>query len=158
MDLLTPSGYLWKEGYESGAYSTPLYEDVLPALEKWNSSGRNISIYSSGSVFAQKLLFRHISTSSGTIDRQDLISQWFDTTNAGLKYDSESYTKIVKVSGEESGQVLFLSDNVKEIQAARKSGLVVAFLVDRPGNAKVSKDEEEEYGKITSFEQLKLCT
>lgn len=59
-------GYLWEHGYESGAYSTPLFPDVVPKLKLWREEGRKIAIYSSGSVFAQKLLFGHVK--SGTSD------------------------------------------------------------------------------------------
>lgn len=33
-----------------------VYDDVVPALEKWKAEGKKIYIYSSGSVPAQKLL------------------------------------------------------------------------------------------------------
>lgn len=53
-------GYLWENGYKTGAYSTPLFRDVIPKLEQWNDAGLVLAIYSSGSVFAQKLLFGHV--------------------------------------------------------------------------------------------------
>jgi enolase-phosphatase E1 len=34
-----------------------VYSDVVPALKSWARSGRQIYVYSSGSVEAQKLLF-----------------------------------------------------------------------------------------------------
>ena len=43
-----------------------VYEDVVPALTKWRDSGKEIYIYSSGSVEAQKLLF-------GWSDKGDLL-------------------------------------------------------------------------------------
>jgi hypothetical protein len=36
-----------------------VYSDVVPALKSWACSGRQIYVYSSGSVEAQKLLFGH---------------------------------------------------------------------------------------------------
>jgi enolase-phosphatase E1 len=36
-----------------------LFEDVEQALKLWTSSGKQVYIYSSGSVEAQKLLFEH---------------------------------------------------------------------------------------------------
>lgn len=36
-----------------------VYCDVVPALKSWAHSGRQIYVYSSGSVEAQKLLFGH---------------------------------------------------------------------------------------------------
>lgn len=34
-----------------------IFDDVAPALTRWRNQGKQIYIYSSGSVFAQKLLF-----------------------------------------------------------------------------------------------------
>lgn len=54
-----------------------------------------MAIYSSGSVFAQKLLMRHVKGEEGTEDLEGLVSGgWFDTVNAGLKGDRESYERI----------------------------------------------------------------
>lgn len=53
-------GFLWENGYKTGAYSTPLFPDVAPALKQWKDAGYALAIYSSGSVFAQKLLFGHV--------------------------------------------------------------------------------------------------
>lgn len=53
-------GYLWDDGYRSGAYTTPLFPDVGPQLKKWREDGINLAIYSSGSIVAQKLLFEHV--------------------------------------------------------------------------------------------------
>jgi enolase-phosphatase E1 len=38
-----------------------IYNDVVPALKEWTSSGLKVYIYSSGSVEAQKLLFKYSS-------------------------------------------------------------------------------------------------
>jgi enolase-phosphatase E1 len=56
-------GYLWKTGYETRAYSTPLFPDVAPKLKQWKEEGIDLAIYSSGSVFAQRLLFGHVQAS-----------------------------------------------------------------------------------------------
>jgi enolase-phosphatase E1 len=53
-------GYLWETGYKTGAYATPLFRDVVPKLKEWHASGVDLAVYSSGSVFAQKLLFGHV--------------------------------------------------------------------------------------------------
>ena len=53
-------GCLWENGYKTGAYSTPLFLDVTPRLKFWKEAGLQLAIYSSGSVFAQKLLFGHV--------------------------------------------------------------------------------------------------
>ncbi|KAK5955782.1 enolase-phosphatase E1 [Knufia fluminis] len=153
-------GYLWQSGFESGAYSAPLFEDVLSEMQRWHNKGIKSSIYSSGSIFAQKLLFGHIKDDASqdpkaTVDRRDLIQEWFDTTNAGPKTEKASYEKIAHMLGKEPGKVLFLSDNVKEIGAALQAGMK-AIVVDRPGNVELSMRDWEKYEMVTSFEQIKL--
>ena len=118
-------GYLWEDGYRTGAYSTPLFPDVAPRLKKWKADGVELAIYSSGSVFAQKLLFQHVQVDgqdepaeaggegAHVEDMTGLISGWFDTTNAGFKAEAKSYSKIsaaLKVFGA-------LSCKLKEIAA-----------------------------------------
>lgn len=93
-------GYLWETGYKNGSYSTPLFPDVEVQLQEWHSSGKQLAIYSSGSVFAQKLLFEHVQNLAGKAapidDLRPLFSGWFDTTNAGPKIEAGSYSLIAQ--------------------------------------------------------------
>ncbi|KAF1353310.1 HAD-like domain-containing protein [Delphinella strobiligena] len=155
-------GYLWQAGYESGAYATPLFDDVAPQLQHWKTSGLSLVIYSSGSVFAQKLLFGHVQNSVATADGdkrsrdlRGLISDWFDTTNAGLKMETSSYTTIAEKLGKQSGRILFLSDNVKEVKAALEAGMK-SIVVDRPGNAPLSEEERKSYKVVESLHDISL--
>ncbi|KAM3423587.1 hypothetical protein BST61_g1011 [Cercospora zeina] len=60
-------GYLWHDGYRTAAYATALFEDVVPQLRQWKEDGLlSLAIYSSGSVFAQKLLFGHVQSTETT--------------------------------------------------------------------------------------------
>ncbi|MFX8414268.1 acireductone synthase, partial [Acinetobacter baumannii] len=86
-------------------------------------------VYSSGSVFAQKLLFGH--TDYG--DLTPLFSGWFDTTT-GPKRDAASYAAIAQAMARPAGDVLFLSDVQAEIDAARAAGMA-ALLIARDGGA-----------------------
>ena len=63
-------GYLWEDGYKTGAYSTPLFRDVAPQLKLWKAAGIDLAIYSSGSVFAQKLLFGHVQSAEDITGRK----------------------------------------------------------------------------------------
>ncbi|HEY0351039.1 MAG TPA: acireductone synthase, partial [Gemmatimonadales bacterium] len=56
--LKSLQGKIWEEGYGSGELKGEVYPDVLPALERWRSDGVDIAIFSSGSVQAQRSLFR----------------------------------------------------------------------------------------------------
>jgi cysteine desulfurase / selenocysteine lyase len=79
---LTPlkalQGLIWEQSYREGRLVAPVYEDVAPALEAWAARGCRASIYSSGSVLAQRLLFAH--TTAG--DLTPLLGSLFDTTIA----------------------------------------------------------------------------
>ncbi|KAL1583058.1 hypothetical protein WHR41_08447 [Cladosporium halotolerans] len=154
-------GYLWEEGYASGAYATELFADVVPALRGWKEGGRGVAIYSSGSVFAQKLLMRHVRGSDGRVESlEGLVGEeekgWFDTVNAGSKVEEASYGKIAGVLELAPESILFLSDNVKEVEAALSAGMK-SLVVDRPGNAPLSDEDKNRFKVIESFEQISLA-
>lgn len=125
-------GLIWERGYKEGAYQAHLYPDVADNLRKWKRRGAEISIYSSGSVHAQKLFFGH----SVEGDVLSLFSHHFDTTT-GPKRESESYTKIAQHLQKEPGSILFLSDVVAELDAAQAAGFVTGHVV-RPGTSPTS--------------------
>jgi len=68
-------GMIWRAGYENGSFTGHLYDDVLPALKRWQQQGIALYVYSSGSVAAQKLLFGY----SDAGDITGLFSGYFDT-------------------------------------------------------------------------------
>jgi len=121
-------GKIWLEGYRRGELQGIVFEDVPVALAKWRQTGIDVRIYSSGSILAQKLLFG--STPSG--DLTLLLNGYFDTTT-GAKGDVESYTKIASAFGLAAEQILFVSDVVRELDAARSARMQTALCV-RPGN------------------------
>src|SRR5262249_21774942 len=82
-------GKIWQEGYRSGQLRADVFEDVTRAFARWRRQGKKICIYSSGSVLAQKLLFKY--TAAG--DLSEHISGYFDTS-VGNKADANSYGKI----------------------------------------------------------------
>ncbi|QIX01804.1 hypothetical protein AMS68_007321 [Peltaster fructicola] len=149
-------GYLWETGYKTGAYTTPLFPDVEPEFSTWKQQGLTLAIYSSGSVFAQKLLFSHVKEAEHkVIDLTPLISGWYDTTNAGMKADSNSYTKIAKELNFSASDILFFSDNVKEVEAALAAGMK-SVVVDRPGNAPLSAADKEKFKVVHALHDISL--
>ncbi|KAI7184021.1 hypothetical protein D0869_12535 [Hortaea werneckii] len=147
-------GYLWEDGYKTGAYSTPLFPDVAPKLQEWKDAGKKVAIYSSGSVFAQKLLFQHVLSGDGNVeDRTGMIDGWFDTVNAGLKTEAASYRKIVAALDWPADTTLFLTDNVKEADAAAAAGMQT-ILVDRPGNAVLADSDRQRLRVETTLSAL----
>ena len=125
--LKTIQGRIWAEGYASGAFKGHVYPDAARALRAWRDAGRRLFVYSSGSVEAQRLIFRH----SDQGDLEPLFSGWFDTT-IGPKREAASYVRIAEAIGEEAQAILFLSDVQAELDAAVGAGLRAA-LIDRTG-------------------------
>jgi enolase-phosphatase E1 len=126
--LKSLQGRIWKDGYSDGSLKAPIFADVPGALERWQDQGLKIGIFSSGSVLAQKLLFAH--TESGDLTR--FIDSYFDT-GTGAKTAVESYLEIASRLGVPSAEVLFVSDVVGELDAARAAGMLSRLCV-RPGN------------------------
>jgi enolase-phosphatase E1 len=123
--LKSLQGRIWQQGYQHGALHGGVYDDVAPAMQRWRSQGREINIYSSGSVLAQQLLFR--STAYGDLTKY--ISEYFDT-RVGAKSEPESYRKIAESVGRAPAEFLFISDAQREVAAARLAGMN-AELCDR---------------------------
>ena len=142
-------GLIWRSGYESGELRSHVYEDVPPALTAWNEMGRDVRIFSSGSVAAQKLFFAH--TIYGNL--LSCFRGHYDTTT-GPKREPDSYRTIVAQFGIDPADVLFLSDVTAELDAARTAGLRTAVCI-RPGNA--SLDPTQTHAVITDFGQVQLA-
>ena len=116
-------GLLWREGYLSGELEADMYPDAASALRRWHGAGHRLAVYSSGSVAAQKLLFAH--TDAG--DLVPLFEAFFDT-EAGPKRDADSYRLIADSLHREPGDIVFLSDVVAELDAAREAGMRTVLL------------------------------
>jgi enolase-phosphatase E1 len=122
--LKSLQGKIWEEGYRAGELRGEVYPDVPPALARWREHGRDIAIFSSGSVQAQRDLFA--TTTAGDLTR--FIRAYFDTTT-GPKGVANSYTSIAAALGRSPDTVLFLSDVAAELDAARTAGMQTALCV-----------------------------
>ncbi|WP_405994395.1 acireductone synthase [Streptomyces sp. NBC_00986] len=126
--LKTLQGIIWSEGFARGDLVSHFYDDVVPALRTWHTTGLRLYVYSSGSVAAQRAWF----TSSPEGDLLPLVSGLYDTENAGPKQEPESYRRIAEATGVEPSRLLFLSDRPGELDAAVAAGWH-AVGVRRPG-------------------------
>lgn len=117
-------GLIWDDGYRQGAFTGHVYPDAAEALKKWHAQGIALYVYSSGSVYAQKLLFGH----SNAGDLTALFRGYFDT-NTGGKRESESYRRIAAAIGLTPETILFLSDIKEELDAAQAAGFQTCWLV-----------------------------
>ncbi|MCB9794572.1 MAG: acireductone synthase [Alphaproteobacteria bacterium] len=121
-------GMIWQKGFEEGRLKAHFYEEVPGVLRAWVEAGLTLAVYSSGSVQAQQLFYRH----SVYGDLSPLISAWFDT-RTGPKQEARSYVTIAHRLEVAPGELLFLSDVGAELDAAAAAGLQ-ALQVLRPGN------------------------
>jgi len=142
--LKSLQGILWETGYKNGDFEGHIYVDAKAQLEKWHKQGIKLYVYSSGSVYAQKLLFSH--TKYG--DLTPIFSGYFDT-KIGPKVESHSYTAILNEINEPANNVLFLSDIKAELDAAKIAGMKTKWLV-REGEI----DHNAIHEQLTSFETI----
>ncbi len=146
--LKTIQGMMWQTAYESGEIVSPVFDDVPPAFKRWKDAGIKIAVYSSGSVLAQKLLFRHTEHGDLTV----FISDHFDT-NIGDKKMASSYWNIAKELEIDAKDIMFISDSLAELDAALTGGYQTALSV-RPGNASVA--DGHSHPMIRSFDEVNI--
>jgi enolase-phosphatase E1 len=138
-------GEIWLDGYRRGELHGEVFDDVPPALERWERNEIDVRIFSSGSVLAQKLLFS--STAAGDLTR--FLKGYFDTTT-GPKNVSSSYSQIAQSFDLTPSDIVFVSDIVRELDAARGAGMKT-FLCVRPGN---HPQPPHDHAVIRSFDEF----
>lgn len=121
-------GRIWQDGYADGQLQSQVFSDVPPALAEWHEAALNLGIFSSGSILAQKLLFAH--TEAGDLTK--FLNCYFDTTT-GPKSAAASYRVIATTLHRAPAEVLFISDIIAELDAARAAGMKTLLCI-RPGN------------------------
>ena len=140
-------GMIWEQAYKSGKIQGTVYDDLIPRLEGWEREGVRVAIYSSGSRYAQQLLFGH--STHGDLRRY--FNAYFDTA-VGPKQSASSYKDILLTLGvEQPSDVVFVTDILDEAQAASESGMQ-AVLSLRSGNAPIKEDHS--FPTIASFADL----
>lgn len=144
--LKSLQGKIWEEGYRDGSLKAPLFDDVVPNLHRLRANNLQISIFSSGSILAQKLLFSYTETG----DHTNLIDAYFDT-GVGSKVEADSYRSIAQQLSLEADTIVFVSDVVNELKAAREAGMT-ALLCVRPGNQRQTSGKS--FAMIHNFAEL----
>jgi len=143
-------GMIWEHGYVQAEYRAPIYVDAVACMQRWTRDGGAIGVYSSGSVTAQKLLFRY----SDAGDLNPLLSAYFDTT-VGAKQEAESYRNILAELAQPAARVVFCSDVIAELDAAHAAGMRTV-LVDRREDYPQSRNlpTDAVHQRIESFADL----
>lgn len=144
--LKSLQGLVWAEGYERGAFCGHMYQDAVENLKRWKTAGLDLYVYSSGSVYAQKLLFAH--TEYG--DLTPLFSGYFDT-HIGGKKERDSYCKIAEQIGYPVDRLLFLSDVKEELDAAGVAGLNTVWIT-----RDVIPNPQAEHLQVCNFDEINI--
>ena len=140
--LKTLQGLIWQQGYQARHFKGHVYPDAVVGLREWQAQGVALYVYSSGSVQAQRLLFKH----SEAGDLSDLFTGFYDT-QVGHKREPESYARILADIAVPGAQVLFLSDVAAELAAASAEGIQVCHL-------QRGAREESPYPVATDFHHI----
>lgn len=145
-------GMIWADGYRNGEYTAHVYADAPPALAQWRAAGLPLYVYSSGSVASQRLFFGY----SDAGDLTGLFNGWFDTEIGG-KREAGSYRRIAEAIGIDASGILFLSDIVEELDAAREAGLSTV-LVDRRNDYPQPRTGDATHGhrRVESFDAIDI--
>lgn len=138
-------GMIWADGYARGDLRGHVYDDAVRELRAWHAAGVPLAIYSSGSIAAQQLLFRH----SIAGDLTPLFAAYFDTTS-GAKTERASYEGIAAALRIAPEDGLFLSDAAGELDAARAAGWQTLQVV-RAGTTPAADHE-----RVASFTEIHL--
>jgi enolase-phosphatase E1 len=140
-------GKIWQGAYARGELKSHVFDDVPRALTRFHEHGLSIAIFSSGSVEAQRMLFKN--TSFG--DLSELLSGYFDTTT-GAKKESKAYGRIAQQLNVPASSVHFFSDVVGELDAAREAGFLTTHVL-RSGAARAPGST---HPTIESFDEVEL--
>jgi enolase-phosphatase E1 len=144
--LKSLQGLIWETGYQKGDFKGHIYQDAAENLKAWKAKGLDLYVYSSGSVYAQKLLFAH--TQYG--DLTSLFTGYFDT-HIGSKKEQESYREIAKEIDIPADQILFLSDIKEELDAAKAAGFQTSLLIRDS-----APDPQVEHQQVSNFDFIAL--
>lgn len=142
--LKTLQGFIWETGFKNHHFQGHLYEDAYRNLKQWQQAGIKLYVFSSGSVKAQKLLFGY----SQYGDLTYLFDGYFDT-QVGNKKTVTAYQNIQKairmvrgsVIALSASEILFLSDVIAELDAAKTAGYQT-LLLDRQKSIKNSQGHD----------------
>jgi enolase-phosphatase E1 len=140
-------GEIWKLGYESGDIKSQIFPDTLDFFQLIKKNNKQISIYSSGSILAQKLIFKY----SNIGDMSPYITNYFDT-GVGPKRDSNSYLTISKALNCSPNEIIFFTDIQEEADSALSIG-IKSYIMLRKGNSPI---ESIKHPTLNSFSEWRV--
>lgn len=121
-------GRIWQEGYAAGVFTAEVHGDAGPSLAAWKAQGLRLFTFSSSSELAQRLWL-----SSAGSEAAGLLDGFFDT-RMGQKLEEEAYKAIAQEIGVAPAQILVLSGNMDELDAAASAGLATVRIARDGGD------------------------
>lgn len=115
---------IWQQGFFCGELCSEVFADVLPAFQRWRRMGRIVASCDSISVALQKLFFRY----SEWGDLTHYVSFFFDR-HIGPKHTPQTYRRIVGDLQCSPDELLFISDALEALDAARETGIATALII-----------------------------
>jgi enolase-phosphatase E1 len=138
-------GLVWISGYQSGELVGHIYPDAFATLARWRAAGLPLHIFSSGSVQCQTQFFQNCPEG----DLSYLFTRHFDT-RIGAKVDAASYGRIAAALRLAPRDLLFFSDNPRELEAAQSQGVATVQVVREGLKA------DGRFPAIASFDEVEL--
>ncbi|KAI2810444.1 hypothetical protein RDWZM_002579 [Blomia tropicalis] len=141
---------MWFDGYKRDRLNTPVYSDVAIQLQHWRSDqGIKLFVVSNGWSEATKRFLQK--TSHG--DMNLLIENHFDT-RIGKLNEPDTYRKILEKIKEEANEVLFLTKDGSEGNAALNAGLNVVLVLTHRRNIEKLNEDEKKIPRVRSFNEI----
>jgi len=136
-------------GYSSGELVMPLENDVMATLEQIRNLGGRVRIFSSANESAK------LGMQTNGLD--NLVEGYHSSLDHSIKtkFSPEAYLEIARQIGINPKEIVYVADDVKEVEAAVKAGYGKVFFIDR----KVQKVEEKDgYTVINDYRQVAELT
>jgi len=138
-------GLVWTQGYQSGELVGHIYPDAFAALASWRAKGVPLHVFSSGSVQCQVQFFQNCPDG----DVSYLFAHHFDT-RIGAKVEAASYGRIAAALRLAPSDILFFTDNPRELVAASSVGLRVVQVL------RESLEADGRFPAVASFADVEL--
>gem|GEM_PF-3937170 len=131
-------------GYKAGKIRMPLEDGVLETLEQIRNLSGRVRIFSSANESAR------FGMQTNGLD--SLIEGYHSSVDPAIKtkFSPEAYTEIARQIGVQPKEIVYVTDDTKEADAAVKAGVGKVFLIDK----KQAEAEKDGYTVIHDYKQV----
>lgn len=142
---------LYQDSYDKDKVVTHVYSDCARNLQKWKSQGIKLFIFSHAWVNTQRLFM----TKSNHGELFSLIDGFYDGRSIGPMSDPASYQKLSSAIGIPASDLLFLTKDVSEGNAAKQAGIHSILVISHGHQLKrYNPDDLAAFERIRSFDEL----